>query len=391
MIFLYIILFIVFIWSYCLYIIYIISSSNKKHDNHVNTIDEAINHKKIVVLVPFFNEEAILQKKFDNLRDLETSSLVIDYIFIDAGSTDKSKKIIETNLNSLQSALYLNSPDRGKIHQLNFALEKIADDTDYVFITDVDALCPPNILTAFLNIMKNPNVAVVGGLVDPTNTIAMDKYFWEDQNALRIIESMYISASTVAAPAYMFRKNLCDSFPNDCIADDAFISFSANLHGLKVIYDQNTRVQELRGPKTLIEFVQHKHRKILANIKETMRFFPSLSIMSFRWRFIFINRALQLLIIPFVFIALVILTLLIFLTGALEHQLILASSTCLAILFAFMTSKKLGFITQETYYGSNTNKFLYKIFGLFLINALIIFAIFCYPFVKQSSSYKRLV
>ena len=76
-------------------------------------------------------------------------------------------------------------------------------------------------------------VAVVGAHVIPQNALPLEAKYWSDQNQIRILESRVHSSSILIAPSYAYRRDILDSLPDDCIADDMYISFYANIKGWK--------------------------------------------------------------------------------------------------------------------------------------------------------------
>lgn len=121
----------------------------------------------------------------------------------------------------------------------------------------------------------------------------LDRIYWYLANCVRSLESSRSSASHVCAPCYAFYRPLLDRFPDDVVADDVYISLHAIVHGLKVFYSWEIRVEEVRGPRSFREFFRHKYRKGNAVLRELLRFLYQLPLMPPAFRGVFWRRLFQ--------------------------------------------------------------------------------------------------
>lgn len=258
-------------------------------------------HRGVSILVPLYNEAAFVAAKVNNLLATIPASLDCEVLFVDGGSTDGSIDKLESLLPKNWKLLH--SPERGKIAQLNFALRNISKSSSIVVNTDMDAEFSSNALEIVLNAFDSPDVGAAGATVLPGEAISLEKSFWEDQNFARRIESGFFAAGSIVAPLYAFRREIVSSFPDDCIADDLYVTFSSAARGYRVLQSSAT-VVELRAPITLAQFFRHKIRKATGVVKETIRFIPSVLTCGKRWRLLFLTRACQLFVVPYSIISL---------------------------------------------------------------------------------------
>lgn len=100
----------------------------------------------LTVLVPCFNEEAVLGEFISRTRPvLEASGLTCDYLFIDDGSTDATAPIIARALDEgLPGRLIGLTRNFGKEAALSAGLDHV--DADLVLIIDADLQDPPELI-----------------------------------------------------------------------------------------------------------------------------------------------------------------------------------------------------------------------------------------------------
>lgn len=374
---LYIILFLLLIWFYSLYIL-ILEGFRLKHSSMHTEGLEAIS-----IIVPFFNEKDFLEKKVIDLTRVNLEGIKHEIIFVDGNSTDGSAELLESLINLRTNWKLLRSPRGGKINQLNYALKSLGPDSRIVVNTDVDTSLEFNSIRELLHVLAPEEVGVAGAFVSPENTVQLDKIFWDDQNFLRMRETAFHSTSSVIAPLYAFKREILSEFPENCIADDVYVSFRSNQLGKISVYCEKAKAIELRGSSSNIEFIWHKYRKGIANLRETFRFLKTIKSSHPRWKFIFLNRMCQLIFLPYVFFAFLALTGFLLLSG---------DQTVLGVVLACVVS---GLILAEAAmkvkrrHTPDKSSTILSILNLTLSNMVLVVVVLCYPFVKHSSNYRK--
>ena len=120
--------------------------------------------KSISILVPIFNEAAVLPQLFKRLDEVMTiTSQHVDVVLVDDGSTDGSAAVIKETItgNNNYSAIFL-SRNFGHPMALSAGLDYIGESADAVFIIDGDLQDPPELLPYFLEKMEEGNDVVYG-------------------------------------------------------------------------------------------------------------------------------------------------------------------------------------------------------------------------------------
>jgi cellulose synthase/poly-beta-1,6-N-acetylglucosamine synthase-like glycosyltransferase len=230
---------------------------------------------------------------------------------------------------------------------------------------------------------SDDTVGAVGAHVVPGYSSKLDHAFWAEQNFLRLTESRYYSSSSVSAPLYAFKRECFDLFPEDCIADDLFVSFMCNRKGKRVVYLEKDMATELRGPGNMSEYIKHKFRKAYANMRETYRFIPFLREYSPRWKFVFMNRLGQLIFAPFAFLFFVILSLSYLWTGSPTAVGVVVAACTLAAISGFLVLK------EKKALSGQVGSLQLAIISLFLTNAVLFMIHLTYPFIKKDSKYEK--
>lgn len=114
---------------------------------------------KIAVLIPVYNAEKYLPMCLDSVIGQTYAHL--DILCLNDGSTDKSPEILERYAAHDKRFRIFSQPNAGVTAALNALLEKVSDDTDYIFYLDADDFIHPRTLECLLYYMRrhHPDVA----------------------------------------------------------------------------------------------------------------------------------------------------------------------------------------------------------------------------------------
>lgn len=338
----------------------------------------------ISVIIPVFEEEKIISVKIKNLLQLKYPGKK-EFIFCDGGSGDKTAEIIQKAVQK-NKKIKLIFAKNGKVNQLNKALEKAQG--KMIVVTDADALLPQNGLIILANsLYRNSLTGLVGAYVIPKG-FSLEKAYWQEQNQLRVVESMIYSSSIIVAPCYAFRKSLLDKFPDDCVADDVFISFYTQSKNLLVKYESKVVVYETRSPKNLLEFFTHKFRKANAYISEILRFVYAVNKFNSRSKIIYLSRFIQIILLPWILILFLAISVNLFIINYSYREAVGA-----VFLFLLINLFLAGGVFDQRIFNLKLPGGKIKVLNLkvFIYSSLVLFfAIFTYLFFNQNSNYEKI-
>jgi len=251
------------------------------------------------VVIPCFNEADLIEDKLANVLSCRYPADRVEIVFADGGSSDGTVERLERALPGDRQVRLVRCPRPGKINQINHVLPGLRG--SIVVNSDVDARLDAGALLSIADeFADRPAAAVVGACCSPLNGMRIEQCYWTAQNRCRVMESNVAFASVVIAGCYAFRRDLLSRFPEDVVADDAYVAALANSLGYETVYSQRATARELRAPQTLFDFLTHKFRKSNAVLRETLRFAYRMPDLSPRWRLILLTRLGQLLCMPWV-------------------------------------------------------------------------------------------
>ncbi len=325
------------------------------------------------MIIPCYNEENYIKQKIENCLALKYPKEKCLFVFSDGQSSDRTQEIIKSYERKHSTITLHISDKRGKISQINSTLEQGVN--DIVVISDCDAVLEANALRIIVSYLAHKKIGVVGISSEPAECMKEERYFWGQQNRLRLAESKFYSPLYVIATCYGFRKDLLSQFPSDVIADDIYISFYAIKKRYRNLYTDDSHIIELRNPTTLSGLFHHKIRKTNAFLVELKRYFLSFLQADSAWQLIFYTHFFQIFLAPFlapvlffVFVYLAIISL----------TKLLPILTLSLLIFTYLL------IRPEALKG-----IWMKLKTFALLHVVLYYCIITFPFYRQNSSYKK--
>jgi len=340
----------------------------------------------VTILIPFYNESAIIKNKVKNLASLDYPKDKLDIIFLDGCSTDDTCIILSQSISEYPQMRLVKTGQSGKLNQINYILPAIK--TKLIMNTDADAeIKKEGLLEIAKEFETYSNAGVVGAMVVPQDCCLEETQYWLTQNQMRVLESEAYSSSIVIAPCYVFLNGLIEKFPDDVIADDIYIAFEATLRGKKVVYSKTAIAFELRAPKTAKQLMIHKFRKTNAYFTEALRFLYHLPKLDVFWRIIYLTRVFQIILQPW--FLLLFLTLTVSFISFKKYEII-------AVIWAFQffsliaTHTIIRNIEIPIYKEINAGGNIFQRIKMFvMLTSLLLIAGLAYPFYIQSGNYKK--
>ena len=107
--------------------------------------------KTLSIIIPSYNEEKTIIKILEKIHANKIESINFEIIVIDDGSSDQSRKVLESN-KDLYNKLLINERNLGKGFSVKKGIENASG--DYILIQDADLEYDPGDYVKFVNVIS---------------------------------------------------------------------------------------------------------------------------------------------------------------------------------------------------------------------------------------------
>ena len=192
----------------------------------------------LTLVIPCFNEAAILGKKIDNCLALEYPAQKRTILFITDGSTDHSAELL-----AKYPDIHVLHEDRraGKAAAENKAMQFVQ--TPIVIFSDANAMLNTDAIRQIVKHFANERTGCVSGekriLTDHSDSAstAGEGMYWQYESQLKKLDSEFNSAVGAAGELIAFRTALYDPLPEDTLVDDFMQSMQIAAKGYRIVYE----------------------------------------------------------------------------------------------------------------------------------------------------------
>lgn len=232
--------------------------------------DEAL--PRMTVVVPAYNEAAVIAAKIDNLRTLDYPAGRLDVIVACDGCSDATAGVASAaaTLEPVLDADIRDFPDnRGKVAVLNDVLRGPLG--DIVCLTDASALLNPDALRIAAAHFADPRVGTVAATYRFAETgTEGEAAYWRYQTENKRREAALGVLIGCHGAGYFFRAGLFRPLPDDTINDDFILPMSIAAQGYRGIYEPRIVATELEVASLSQD--QRRRRRIAAgNMQQMIR------------------------------------------------------------------------------------------------------------------------
>lgn len=212
----------------------------------------------VTLIVPAYNEAAILAAKVDNCLALNYPVSKLKLLFITDGSTDTSGEV----LLAYPQVQHLHVSERGgKSMAENRSIQYVS--TPFVVFTDCNTMLNSEALRVMLAHYQDPKVGAVSGekhvLSDGSASGSGEGLYWKYESFLKRCDSKICSLMGAAGELVSFRTELFAPLENDTILDDFVQSMRIVGAGYQVVYEPKAYAME-HPSASLAEEMQRKVR-----------------------------------------------------------------------------------------------------------------------------------
>lgn len=252
-------------------------------------------NKTITFVIPVYNEEARIGKTFEALRKLRLPAglKLEEIIFVNDGSTDKTKQLIRTTplKKKLPITLISYSQNQGKGYAIRTGM--LASSSDYTLFFDADMSTPLSELKQFMPFINRNIQVIVGTRKNGKSTVVKHQPLYREllgRGFTKLTQLMLgVGVTDFTCGFKAFSQDAVQSiFPKTAINGwgyDAELLFLAFKHGLTVAEkavlwsnDERTKVNLFRAvPQTLLELVTIHRLHTLPSVTTALRF-PTLRL-----------------------------------------------------------------------------------------------------------------
>ncbi len=267
----FVILFILIAIPYAVYIVLILKYTDKgvpaRRGDYKPTIS---------IIIPTYNEEALIGKKLDNIFKLDYPTELMEVVIIDS-STDRTPEVIKEYQKRYGSINHIREKRQGLANALNTAYA--AAKNEIVIKTDCDSLLEKDVLQKMARDFADPSIGGVTGKQVVINESQVEVGYRSLHSRVQVAESWIDSTIIFHGPFSAYRRKLIKPIDPDSIADDSELAIKVREQGYRAIIDPEIifyeasqsaffkrRRQKDRRGKGLIRLLL-RHRDVLLNAK----------------------------------------------------------------------------------------------------------------------------
>ena len=233
----------------------------------------------ITVVVPLFDEEAVVEAKIRNLEASDYPAGRLEIVLGSDGSGDRTNEILTSGSWSPITRFVLFPERRGKAAVMNDLVASTT--TEIIVFTDANASFAVDTLRRLTAPFQSADVgSVVGELTlesDQTAGGRGEGLYWRYENLLKRLESNISTTIGAVGPIYSIRRALYRPLPTTtAVMDDFVIPVDAIRQGYRVVYEPSALAFERPTNSVHGEF-RRKARISAANVQGFPRFLPVLS------------------------------------------------------------------------------------------------------------------
>jgi len=232
----------------------------------------------ITLLVPAYNESAVILAKLKNIDSLEYPTGMLRVIVASDGSDDGTQELVRSYQSTRPIELLDFQERRGKASIVNDALSQCTD--PWVCLCDANVMFRSDALVRMAASLQLPRVGAVTGDVrlasDESDFGRGESLYYGVERAIQKGESFIGSVMGVDGGMYLMRRELFKPVAKDTILDDFTISMTVIRQGYCIRYEPTAIANENGTPSSEIEFGRRKRvaRGAIQSISRGI--FPSL-------------------------------------------------------------------------------------------------------------------
>jgi len=199
---------------------------------------------RVTVLIPAFNEEAVIEATIRNKLEQDYSRELLEIIVVSDASSDRTDEIVGSF--AAQGVRLLRNADRaGKAEGLNRAVREAGG--EILIFSDANSMFAPDAISRLVENFADPQVGYVTGSLgflsaDGLAGGGVDAYI-RYENLVRRVETRVHSIIGVNGGVDAIRRSLYRDVPRDQITDFV-LPLSVLMRGSRVVFDCRAQARE---------------------------------------------------------------------------------------------------------------------------------------------------
>ena len=207
----------------------------------------------VSVIVAAWNEEAVIERRLENLLGLDYPADRLEIVVASDASTDRTDALVEAAAAREPHVRLLRCPRRGKVAAQDRAVQKTSG--EIVAFSDANATWAPDALVALVRAFADPDVAYVCGrlvLMDAEGS-NREGVYWRFETWLREQESALGSVTGGNGAIYAVRRS--DYIEVDPrFGHDLSLPYVMVQRGRRAVYDPSAHAFEKPTPELETEY-----------------------------------------------------------------------------------------------------------------------------------------
>lgn len=235
------------------------------HQRELSQSDVGATYPFVSIIVPAYNEGAVIQASLASLLELRYPYYEI--IAIDDGSTDdtyEKMREFEGNHYGVRVSVY-RKENSGKADTLNYGVRR--SKAPIVVCMDSDSRLTPEALRYAVTHFADPSVGAVAGNVKVINrhniwTKLQALEYIEGLNIVRKAQAFWRSVNVIPGPIGIFRRTAMEAtggYDSDTFAEDFDMTVKILAGGWKIHYEPKA-VAFTEAPEELLDIIKQRYR-----------------------------------------------------------------------------------------------------------------------------------
>ena len=234
--------------------------------NHLERDDaEPTSLPPVTILVPAYNEGAVIQGSIRSLLQLDYPRYEI--LVIDDGSKDDTtvKASAYAGEHGRATVRVITKPNGGKARALNTGIAQAT--SEFILCMDGDSALHPQTLRRAIRHFQDPAIGAVAGsvkVVNRTNLLSSLQAleYIEGLNMVRAAQGFFRLVNIIPGPIGIFRKSALEKvgcYDHDTFAEDCDLTLKLLLEGWQVNYEPGA-IAYTEAPEKMLDLLKQRYR-----------------------------------------------------------------------------------------------------------------------------------